>query len=78
MPTANTGAARAAAFAYRTIDGRLREDETQTLSLHNRAFTLASISPRISLTCEELNANANAQALDHDRSRAELSFVRHP
>ena len=63
-------------FAHNTIDREPREDETQSLSLsvHNRAFTLAGFSPRLSLIREE--RKTNAQALDYDRNRAELSFVR--
>ena len=63
-------------FAHRTIDREPREDETQSLSLsvHNRAFTLAGFSPRLSLVREE--RDTNAQALDYKRNRAELSFVR--
>ncbi|MYE02181.1 MAG: DUF560 domain-containing protein [Alphaproteobacteria bacterium] len=63
-------------FAHNTIDREPREDETQTLSLsvHNRAFTVAGFSPRLSLVREE--RETNAQALDYDRNRAELSFVR--
>ncbi len=63
-------------FAHRTIDRRPREDETQSLSVsvHNRAFTLAGFSPRLSLVREE--RDTNAQALDYKRNRAELSFVR--
>ena len=62
-------------FAHNTIDREPREDETQTLSIsvHNRAFTLAGFSPRLSLIREE--RKTNAQALDYDRNRAELSFV---
>ncbi len=63
-------------FAHNTIDREPREDETQTLSLsvHNRAVTLAGFSPRVSLVREE--RDTNAQALDYRRNRAELSFVR--
>ena len=63
-------------FAHNTIDRQPREDETQTLSLsvHNRAFTVAGFSPRVSLVREE--RDTNAQALDYKRNRAELSFVR--
>ena len=63
-------------FAHRTIDREPREDETRTLSasVHNRALTLAGFSPRLSLIREE--RETNAQALDYDRNRAELSFVR--
>ena len=63
-------------FAHNTIDRNPREDETQTLSfsVHNRALTVLGFSPRISLVREE--RDTNAQALDYDRNRAELSFVR--
>ena len=63
-------------FRHNTIDREPREDETQSLSLsvHNRAFTVAGFSPRLSLVREE--RDTNAQALDYDRNRAELSFVR--
>ena len=63
-------------FAHNTIDREPREDETRTLSLsvHNRAFTLAGFSPRVSFVREE--RETNAQALDYNRNRAELSFVR--
>ena len=63
-------------FAHNTIDRKPREDETRTLSasVHNRAVTLAGFSPRVSFVREE--RETNAQALDYDRNRAELSFVR--
>ena len=63
-------------FAHNTIDRQPREDETRTLSVsvHNRAFTVLGFSPRLSLVREE--RDTNAQALDYDRNRAELSFVR--
>ena len=64
-------------FAHRTIDRKPREDETQhacRLSVHNRAFTLAGFSRRVSLVREE--RDTNAQSLDYNRNRAELSFVR--
>ncbi len=47
---------------------------TLSLSVHNRAFTLAGFSPRLSLINEQ--RDTNAQTLDYDRNRAELSFVR--
>ena len=67
---------RGGGSAHNTIDREPREDETQSLSLsvHNRAFTLAGFSPRLSLVREE--RDTNAQALDYRRNRAELSFVR--
>ena len=63
-------------FAHNTIDREPREDETRTLSfsVHNRALTVLGFSPRLSLVREE--RETNAQALDYDRNRAELSFVR--
>ena len=63
-------------FAHNTIDREPREDETRTLSfsVHNRALTVLGFSPRLSLVREE--RDTNAQALDYDRNRAELSFVR--
>ncbi len=63
-------------FVHNTIDRQPREDETRTLSVsvHNRALTVLGFSPRLSLVREE--RDTNAQALDYDRNRAELSFVR--
>ncbi len=63
-------------FAHRTIDRKPRKDKTRTLSLsvHNRAVTVLGFSPRISLINEQ--RETNAQALDYERNRAELSFVR--
>ncbi len=63
-------------FAHNTIDRKPREDETRTLSasVHNRAFTVAGFSPRLTLVREE--RETNAQALDYGRNRAEISFVR--
>ena len=63
-------------FAHRTIDREPREDKTRTLSLsvHNRAVTVLGFSPRLSLINEQ--RETNAQALDYERNRAELSFVR--
>ena len=63
-------------FAHNTIDREPREDETQTLSasVHNRALTVLGFSPRLSLIREE--RDTNAQTLDYERDRAELSFVR--
>ena len=63
-------------FAHRTIDREPREDKTRTLSLslHNRAITVFGFSPRLTLVNERLETNA--QALDYERNRGELSFVR--
>ena len=60
-------------FPHRIVDGKPREDETRTLSasVHNRAFTVAGFSPRLSLIREE--RDTNAQASTHKRNRAELS-----
>ena len=62
--------------AHHTIDRNPRRDRTQTLSLsvHNRALTLLGFSPRLTLTNEQ--RETNAQTLDYERNRAELSFVR--
>ncbi len=62
--------------AHRTIDRKPRRDDTQTLSVsvHNRAVTVLGFSPRLSLIREQ--RKTNAQALDYQRNRAELSFVR--
>ena len=67
---------RGKGYAHRTIDRKPREDETQTLSasVHNRALTVLGFSPRLSLIREE--RDTNAQTLDYERDRAELSFVR--
>ena len=67
---------RGSGFAHRTIDREPREDKTQTLSLsvHNRAVTVLGFSPRLSVINEQ--RETNAQALDYERNRAELSFVR--
>ncbi len=63
-------------FAHRTLDRRPRRDRTRTLSVsvHNRAVTMFGFSPRVSLVREE--RETNAQALDYERNRGELSFVR--
>ena len=67
---------RGKGYAHRTIDRKPREDETHTLSasVHNRALTVLGFSPRLSLIREE--RDTNAQTLDYERDRAELSFVR--
>ena len=61
---------------HRTIDRRPREDRTRklTISVLNRAVTLFGFSPRVSLVNEK--NETNAQALDYERNRGELSFVR--
>ena len=63
-------------FRHLTIDRKPREDRTRTLSLsvHNRAVTVLGFSPRLSLVNER--RETNAQALDYERNRGELSFVR--
>lgn len=62
--------------AHFTLDRKPREDETTSysLSIHNRAFTVLGFSPRLSLVREE--RETNAQTLDYERNRIELSFVR--
>ncbi len=67
---------RGSGAAHRTIDRKGRRDETRivSLSVHHRAVTLRGFSPRLSLIREE--RNTNAQPLDYQRNRAELSFVR--
>ncbi len=61
---------------HHTIDRKPRKDKTRivSLSVHNRAITLLGFSPRVSVTNER--RDTNAQTLDYDRNRAELSFVR--
>ena len=63
-------------LAHWTHDREPREDRTQTLSVsvHNRAVTVLGFSPRLSLINEQ--RETNAQTLDYERNRAELSFVR--
>ena len=63
-------------FVHRTIDGLPRRDRTRTytVSVHNRGFTVLGYSPRLSLIRER--RGTNAQALDYERNRVELSFVR--
>ena len=67
---------KAGVSRHRTIDREPREDKTRILSLsvHNRAVTVLGFSPRLSLINEQ--RETNAQALDYERNRAELSFVR--
>ena len=61
---------------HQVLDGRQRLDRTRTFSLSilNRAFTVLRFSPQLALI-HEVRAT-NAQALDYDRNRAELRFVR--
>ena len=58
------------------LDGRPRRDRLRTLSLsvHNRAVTVFGFSPRLSFINE--TRETNAQTLDYERNRGELSFVR--
>ena len=67
---------RGPGFRHLTIDRKPRKDRTRTLSLsvHNRAVTLLGFSPRLSVVNER--RETNAQALDYERNRGELSFVR--
>ena len=61
---------------HNTIDQEGRGDRQRTLSVsvHNRGFTVAGFSPRLSLINER--RKSNAQGLGYKRNRAELSFVR--
>ena len=63
-------------IVHNTVDRKPRKDETHTLSasVHNRALTVLGFSPRLSFIREE--RDTNAQTLDYERDRAELSFVR--
>ena len=62
--------------AHQVLDGRQRLDRTRTFSLSvlNRGFTLFRFSPQLAVIHEA--RATNAQALDYDRTRAELRFVR--
>ena len=53
-----------------------RRDRTQTLSisLYNRGFTLQGFSPKLVVTRETRESNAQLQ--DYEKTRAELQFVR--
>ena len=61
---------------HQVLDGRQRLDRTRTFSISilNRGFTLLRFSPQLALIHEA--RVTNAQALDYDRNRAELRFVR--
>ena len=61
---------------HQVLDGRQRLDRTRTFSISilNRGFTLLRFSPQLALI-HEVRAT-NAQALDYERDRAELRFVR--
>ena len=61
---------------HQVLDCRKRLDRTRTFSISilNRAFTLFRFSPQLAFI-HEVRAT-NAQALDYDRNRAELRFVR--
>ena len=63
-------------LAHNVLDGHRRLDRTRTFSISvlNRAFTLFRFSPQLALIHE--TRLTNAQALDYDRNRAELRFVR--
>ena len=63
-------------YGHRVMGGKPRRDETQTLtaSVHNRAVTVLGFSPRLTLVNEQ--RETNAQTLDYERNRAELSFLR--
>ena len=59
-----------------TLDGERRQDLTRSVraSVHNRGFTLMGFSPELVVIHEE--RETNAQALDFQRTRGELRFVR--
>ena len=61
---------------HHTRDRKPREDRTRILSaaVHNRALTVFGFSPRLSVINDF--RETNAQALDYQRNRAELSFLR--
>jgi len=63
-------------LVHQVLNGRQRLDRTRTFSISvlNRGFTLLRFSPQLALI-HEVRAT-NAQALDYDRNRAELRFVR--
>ena len=63
-------------LVHQVLDGRQRLDRTRTFSISilNRGFTLLRFSPQLALIHEA--RVTNAQALDYDRNRAELRFVR--
>ena len=63
-------------WGYFTPAGEPRSDRTQilSLSLYNRAFTVQGFSPKLVVTRE--TRESNAQAHDYQRTRAELQFVR--
>ena len=58
------------------LGGGERRDLTRSLRLdvHNRAFTVAGFSPRVSMVQEQ--RTSNAQLHDYERISGELSFVR--
>ena len=62
-------------FPYTAID-EPREDETLTyrLSLHNKGWTIGGFSPRLSLTHE--TRDSNAQLHDYERTSGEFQLVR--
>ena len=61
---------------HQVLNGRQRLDRTRTFSISilNRGFTLLRFSPQLAFIHEA--RATNAQALDYDRNRAELRFVR--
>ena len=68
---------RGRGFAHRTIDReprRGRDPDALALGAQPRLHRSLGFSPRLSLIREE--RETNAQALDYQRNRAELSFVR--
>ena len=59
-----------------SLDGERRQDLTRSVraSVHNRGFTLMGFSPELVVIHE--GRETNAQALDFQRTRGELRFVR--
>ena len=85
LPAGFTVGLRASAYRTRydgsgarhfTLDRKQRTDRLRILqgSVYNRAFTVFGFSPRVTFIHEE--RKTNAQTLDFDRNRAEISFVR--
>jgi len=55
-------------------DSRMDRTRTLSISLYNRGFTVRGFSPKLVLTRETRESNAQLQ--DYKRDRAELQFVR--
>ncbi|MCY4467750.1 MAG: surface lipoprotein assembly modifier [Thiotrichales bacterium] len=85
LPAGFTVGARAALHRFRyegsgarylTMDSEAREDRLRIVSgsVYNRALTVFGFSPRITLVNER--RETNAQALDYQRTRSQITFVR--